>query len=143
MNQHIKQTEQDISENNRENLIVKGKSLDNTKDYHFQTEGQLDTRILSIYGKDATKSEGLGNHLNTGVACSKSVGRKYITIRNIPLGADPKKLRTAFSKSFPVVSMGVVKVSNMGSILLHLQPRKEANVELLYRVMKANEDLLN
>ncbi|CUM49570.1 unnamed protein product [Debaryomyces tyrocola] len=144
MIQHIKKIEQDTSENDRENLIIEDKSLSNPKDYHCQTQGQPDAgNISKLYEKDPPKKEEREKSLNTEVVCSKSGGRKYITIRNIPLGADPKKLRTAFSKSFPVVSMGVVKVNNMGSILLHLQPRKDDNVELLYRVMKANEDLLN
>lgn len=144
MTQHIGKNEQYTSENNRENLIIEDKCLNKPKDHHCQTGRQSDARSLSkLCEKDPEKSEERNKSVDTKVVCSKSVGRKYITLRNIPLGADPKKLRTAFSKSFSVVSMGVVKVRNMGSILLHLQPRKGCNVELLYQIMKANEDLLN
>lgn len=143
MTQHIGKSEQD-TEDNRENLIIEDKCLNKPKDHHCQTGKQSDARSISeLYEKDTEKSEERNKSLDTKVACSKSVGRKYITLRNIPLDADPKILKRAFSKTFSVVSMGVVKVSNMGTILLHLQPRNGYNVELLYQIMKANEDILN
>lgn len=143
MVQHNKKTEQ-VTQNNRENLIIEDKSLNKPRDYHSQTEGQPDTGSLSIlYEKDPKKSEERQKPLNTKVECSKSVGRKYITIRDIPLCVDPKKLKKIFSRRFPLVSMGVLKVSNMDSFLLHLQYRKEDNVELIYHVIKGNEDVLN
>jgi hypothetical protein len=144
MIQHIGKNEQDTSEDNRENLIIEDNCLNKPKDHHCQTGRQSGSRSLSkLYEKDTETSEERNESLDTNVLCSKSVGRKYITLRNIPLGADPKILRRAFSKTFSVVSMGVVNVSNMGTILLHLQPRKGCNVELLYQIMKANEDVLN
>lgn len=143
MIQRIKKTELDTSENNRENLIIEDKSLNKPKDNQSKTEGQSNAEILSrLYEGDSEKLERF-LLLETNLLCSKSAGRKYITVRNIPLGADPKRLRERFNRLFPIVSMGVVKVSNMGSILLYLQPRKEVNIEVVYRLIKANEDLLN
>lgn len=145
MNQDIKDLSNNIIDGN-ETDILENKHLHNDSDYQaeevedsylkLREAPNLCERVLPV-SEEPEKS--LGNH-NVE---QKSLGRRYITIRNLPLAANTTKFRKEISKVCAPVSMGVVRINNMDYTLLHLQYKKKDDIDHIYRCMKQNEYILH
>lgn len=144
MDQHSKELNNDIIASN-ETGILENKHLYNDRDLQTEEVGDSDLKLREATNlcERELKSEEREKPLGDEIIEQKYHGRRFITIRNLPLSADTNKFRKEISKVCPPVSMGVVRINNMGYKLLHIQYRNKDNIESLYQCLKQNKYVLH
>lgn len=150
MDQNMKKFGQNKTENNDDNeaveKAVEKEVLNQRNDNPCKREEQsCQSGTLESYeNKDSEKLKSQKVALNTKDKnlCSKGIGRKYITMRHLPHGTDGKVFRKTLNIGCSVISMGTVRVNNIGWTLVYLQFSKENDIERIYRAIKVCEKQL-